>query len=279
GEGVEFGAKWGTAFKIKWILIQPLPFTRVKHLRNTWNANKQIKVSRDGTEIETTVGQRLVQEFHEEAERVKAGDGGGACLGASLVDEENDSGQEDDGEDGDSHTTQTVSSCSGVGNAVVTTATAMGRDMVPQPHHHHHHHRHQNPYGSPPPPLPHPRYHPTMVMTANGIARTNYSPLPVDMDPYNTPHYPLSPPPPPPPQPLYYPPHHYGRAAMNQPQPQYQAHQYLARTQHEQEHPDSGYASPLSRRRFPVHEADEVVGGVVGGVVNGEQYAGMNGGC
>ncbi len=42
----------GHSFKIEWIKVAPLPFTRIRHLRNPWNQDKEIKVSRDGTEIE-----------------------------------------------------------------------------------------------------------------------------------------------------------------------------------------------------------------------------------
>ncbi|TPX38745.1 hypothetical protein SeMB42_g04102 [Synchytrium endobioticum] len=55
--------KWGSPFKIRWLVIYPLPFSQTKHLRNSWNANKQVKVSRDGTEVETTAGRRIIQEF------------------------------------------------------------------------------------------------------------------------------------------------------------------------------------------------------------------------
>ncbi|KAJ3035801.1 hypothetical protein HDV00_003381 [Rhizophlyctis rosea] len=109
GKAVDvFGGKWGTAFRIKWVLIQPLPFTRVKHLRNSWNANKQIKVSRDGTEIETTVGRRLIQEFHEEVERVKAGDGGGASLGPSVDDGDGDDDDDDDADESEGTTSRSA---------------------------------------------------------------------------------------------------------------------------------------------------------------------------
>lgn len=39
-------------FKIEWIRVVTLPFHRLRSLRNPWNANREIKVSRDGTEIE-----------------------------------------------------------------------------------------------------------------------------------------------------------------------------------------------------------------------------------
>ncbi|TPX65916.1 hypothetical protein SpCBS45565_g04818 [Spizellomyces sp. 'palustris'] len=61
--------KWGTPFKVNWMIIHPLPFSRVKHLRNAWNANKQVKVSRDGIEVETSIGKRLLQEFEDEVRR------------------------------------------------------------------------------------------------------------------------------------------------------------------------------------------------------------------
>ncbi|KAJ3284432.1 hypothetical protein HK104_009966 [Borealophlyctis nickersoniae] len=63
--------KWGTNFKIRWIITHPLPFARTKHLRNSWNANKQIKVSRDGTEVETAIAKRFIQEWEEDLRRVQ----------------------------------------------------------------------------------------------------------------------------------------------------------------------------------------------------------------
>ncbi|KAI9104989.1 YT521-B-like domain-containing protein [Phlyctochytrium arcticum] len=58
---------WGTPFSIRWICTDPLPFSQVKHLRNSWNANKQVKVSRDGIEVESSIGKRLLEEFHKNA--------------------------------------------------------------------------------------------------------------------------------------------------------------------------------------------------------------------
>ncbi|EJT98829.1 hypothetical protein DACRYDRAFT_101823 [Dacryopinax primogenitus] len=54
---------WGTPFKIEWIKVEPLPFYRARHLRNPWNNDREVKVSRDGTELEPTVGARLLQEW------------------------------------------------------------------------------------------------------------------------------------------------------------------------------------------------------------------------
>lgn len=43
---------WGHYFRIEWIRHTPLPFNRTRHLRNPWNADREVKVSRDGTEVE-----------------------------------------------------------------------------------------------------------------------------------------------------------------------------------------------------------------------------------
>ncbi|CAB4390648.1 unnamed protein product [Rhizophagus irregularis] len=56
---------WGTTFKVEWIKVQKLPFIRTRQLRNPWNANREVKISRDGTEVEPVVGERLLAEFHK----------------------------------------------------------------------------------------------------------------------------------------------------------------------------------------------------------------------
>lgn len=42
-----------------------LPFYRTRGLRNSWNGNRDVKVARDGTELETDVGTRLLELFHQ----------------------------------------------------------------------------------------------------------------------------------------------------------------------------------------------------------------------
>ncbi|WVQ73352.1 hypothetical protein IAR50_002920 [Cryptococcus sp. DSM 104548] len=54
---------WGHTFRIEWVKVAPLPFNRTRHLRNPWNADREVKVSRDGTEIEPTVGLQLMAEW------------------------------------------------------------------------------------------------------------------------------------------------------------------------------------------------------------------------
>lgn len=55
---------FGKPFKIRWMSTDRLPFYRTRGLRNPWNANREVKIARDGTEIEPSVGRRLVNMFH-----------------------------------------------------------------------------------------------------------------------------------------------------------------------------------------------------------------------
>lgn len=55
---------WGKQFSIEWISTSRLPFYRTRGLRNPWNSNREVKIARDGTELETGIGRRLVQMFH-----------------------------------------------------------------------------------------------------------------------------------------------------------------------------------------------------------------------
>lgn len=54
----------GKPFRIQWMSTDRVPFYRTRGLRNPWNANREVKVARDGTEIEPSVGRRLIQLFH-----------------------------------------------------------------------------------------------------------------------------------------------------------------------------------------------------------------------
>ncbi|KAL8777221.1 MAG: hypothetical protein Q9194_002676 [Teloschistes cf. exilis] len=61
----ESGAQaFGKPFRIEWLSTNRLPFYRTRGLRNPWNANREVKIARDGTELETSVGRRLLQMFH-----------------------------------------------------------------------------------------------------------------------------------------------------------------------------------------------------------------------
>lgn len=58
---------WGKPFKVRWLSTNRLPFHRTRGLRNPWNANREVKIARDGTELEPSVGKRLIQMFHRAA--------------------------------------------------------------------------------------------------------------------------------------------------------------------------------------------------------------------
>ena len=58
---------FGKPFKIEWLSTERLPFYRTRGLRNPWNANREVKIARDGTELETNVGRKLTQMFNSPA--------------------------------------------------------------------------------------------------------------------------------------------------------------------------------------------------------------------
>ena len=63
GAAQDNGPVWGESFKVEWVRTERLPFTRTRHLRNPWNHDREVKVSRDGTELEPGVGQQLLDEW------------------------------------------------------------------------------------------------------------------------------------------------------------------------------------------------------------------------
>lgn len=63
-DGEQATQDWGKPFRIEWMCTNRLPFYRTRGLRNPWNANREVKIARDGTELETSVGRRLLSMFH-----------------------------------------------------------------------------------------------------------------------------------------------------------------------------------------------------------------------
>ena len=57
-------------FRVEWLSVRRVPFRRTKGIRNLWNNNKEVKVARDGTELETNVGRKIVALFHESHEDI-----------------------------------------------------------------------------------------------------------------------------------------------------------------------------------------------------------------
>lgn len=56
----------GGVFKVDWICRKELPFTATLHLYNPWNDGKQVKIGRDGQEIEPRVAEELCRLFPED---------------------------------------------------------------------------------------------------------------------------------------------------------------------------------------------------------------------
>jgi YT521-B-like domain len=54
----------GHPFHIEWLSTMKIPFHRTRGLRNLWNQNREVKIARDGTEIEPSVGRKLIDLFH-----------------------------------------------------------------------------------------------------------------------------------------------------------------------------------------------------------------------
>ncbi|KAL8388432.1 hypothetical protein RB595_009246 [Gaeumannomyces hyphopodioides] len=54
---------WGKPFHLEWVSTSRLLFYRTRGLRNPWNSNKEIKIARDGTELEPSVGRKLTSLF------------------------------------------------------------------------------------------------------------------------------------------------------------------------------------------------------------------------
>ena len=64
---------WGETFKVEWLRTERVPFQRTRHLRNPWNHGREVKVARDGTEVEPSVGQQLIEEWPTLAGSMPAG--------------------------------------------------------------------------------------------------------------------------------------------------------------------------------------------------------------
>lgn len=53
----------GRPFRIEWQTTNRVPFYRARSLRNPWNANREVKIARDGTELEPSVGRKMIELF------------------------------------------------------------------------------------------------------------------------------------------------------------------------------------------------------------------------
>lgn len=64
---------WGKPFKLEWLSTSRLPFHRTRGLRNPWNSNREVKIARDGTELEPSVGRRLIGLFNKPPQNAAPG--------------------------------------------------------------------------------------------------------------------------------------------------------------------------------------------------------------
>ncbi len=55
---------WGKPFRLEWLSTARFPFYRTRGLRNPWNSNREVKIARDGTELEPSVGRMLIGMFN-----------------------------------------------------------------------------------------------------------------------------------------------------------------------------------------------------------------------
>ncbi|KAI5818497.1 YT521-B-like domain-containing protein [Pyronema omphalodes] len=65
GSTISTQKSWGIPFRVEWISTTRVPFFKTRGIRNFLNAGREVKVARDGTELEPGAGRRLVQLFHE----------------------------------------------------------------------------------------------------------------------------------------------------------------------------------------------------------------------
>ncbi|EWC46173.1 hypothetical protein DRE_04551 [Drechslerella stenobrocha 248] len=63
-EGTTISKSWGRPFRVEWISTFKVPFYKTRGLRNPYNVSREVKIARDGTEIEPSVGRKLLQMFH-----------------------------------------------------------------------------------------------------------------------------------------------------------------------------------------------------------------------
>ena len=62
-ESASTSAHESTVFPVEWIRVQTLPFHTIRHLRNPWDQDREVALSTDGTELEPSLGGRLLAEW------------------------------------------------------------------------------------------------------------------------------------------------------------------------------------------------------------------------
>ncbi len=67
GEDGEEVKTWGKPFRLEWLSTTRLPFYRTRGLRNPWNSHREVKIARDGTELEPSIGRKLIGLFNKQS--------------------------------------------------------------------------------------------------------------------------------------------------------------------------------------------------------------------
>ncbi|CAK5270593.1 unnamed protein product [Mycena citricolor] len=62
--GQQLGSDLSGQFTVDWLCLEPLPFKRTRNIFNPWNRGREIKISRDGTELEPGAGSALIHAWH-----------------------------------------------------------------------------------------------------------------------------------------------------------------------------------------------------------------------
>jgi len=56
---------WGRPFRVEWLCTSPLLFHQTRGIRNSLNGGREVKIARDGTELDEYAGRRLLHMFHQ----------------------------------------------------------------------------------------------------------------------------------------------------------------------------------------------------------------------
>ncbi|KAF9429343.1 hypothetical protein BGZ76_001435 [Entomortierella beljakovae] len=59
---------WGIRFPVNWMHVHKVPFSRTSHMLNSLYENREVKVSKDGTEVDQVVGEQLLSLFKKSSQ-------------------------------------------------------------------------------------------------------------------------------------------------------------------------------------------------------------------
>lgn len=56
---------YGTPFRVTWLSTERLAFKKTRHITNPWTDGREVKISRDGTEVHPTAGKELLEAWEQ----------------------------------------------------------------------------------------------------------------------------------------------------------------------------------------------------------------------